>query len=365
MTPRLRIAMVSPYSLDVPGGVQEQAQGLAAELSDRGHEVTLVSPGGGSPDGEERSGVRQLRVGRVVSVPANGSEAKLTLSLWAARAAAARLADQGADVVHLHEPLTPVLGWAFLRSGPMGVVGTFHRSGVDPLYRIAGRLLHRRVGALDATAAVSAAAAATATEVLGVEPEVLFNGIDQAALEGVVPWPTEGPTVLFLGRDEQRKGRDVLLEAAASLPGDVTIWATGAPPRSPWRSAGARVEFLGMISHDEKVRRLRAASALCAPSLGGESFGIVLLEAMAAGTPVVCSDIDGYRQAIAGCGITVPPGDASALATALREVIARPSPDLVERGRRRAAMWSLPALADHYELLYERARSAGRSRRSG
>ena len=393
--------MVSPYSLDVPGGVQEQARGLAKELARRGHSLTLVSPGRASAPRELGDDVVDLRVGRVHAVPANGSAATLTFSLGAARATARSLIASGIEVVHLHEPVVPVLGWPFLRSRSAAVVGTFHRSGVDPLYRLAGLALRGRVRGIDATTAVSAAAAATAHEVLGIDSEVLFNGIDVASYEEAEPWPTSGPTVLFLGRDEQRKGRDVLVRAAGLLDDEVTVWATGEAPSRSTPRRGARIEYLGVISDEEKRRRLRGASVLCAPSLGGEafgipdrgtvpgfvgvvgnadaadfavlcapslggeSFGIVLLEAMAAGVSVVCSDIDGYRQALDGCGAMVPPGDPESLAAALRLSLASPRSDEVERGRQRASSWSLSVLADRYEAVYDHALSVGRHRYPG
>ena len=268
------------------------------------------------------------------------------------------------DVVHLHEPLAPVLGWPFLRDDGPSLVGTFHRSGVDLLYRCAGGVLKRRLSMLNASAAVSEAAAATARAMLGIEPVVLFNGIDVASYRLAEPWAASGSTVLFLGRDEPRKGRGVLLEAAALLDSSITLWVTGEPPSGWSGSAGAEVEFLGAIDDVEKRRRLRAASVLCAPSLGGESFGIVLLEAMAAGVPVVCSDIDGYRQALDGCGTLAQPGDPVGLARALTDVLSAPPAGTIERGRLRAETWSMSTLADRYEELYVVACSAKRGRRS-
>jgi phosphatidylinositol alpha-mannosyltransferase len=360
----LRVAMVCPYSLGVPGGVQEQAQGLAGELGRRGHHVTLVSPGRGGASPVVEATSHEMLVGRVRSVPANGSQASLTFSLVAARSSARSIFSSGTDVVHLHEPLAPLLGWPFLAPSASGLVATFHRSGVDGLYRAAGRLLRGRLRAIDVAAAVSPAAASTAHEVLGLDPVVLFNGIDVSAYADAEPWGSQGQTVMFVGRDEPRKGRSVLLDAAERLSSSVTVWATGSPPPGWRQGAGARIEFLGVIADAEKRRRLRSASVLCAPSLGGESFGIILLEAMAAGVPVVCSDIDGYRQALAGCGTLVAPGEPMALADALRDVLVSPPSGTVDDGRRRAREWSMEVLADRYEALYADAASAGRRRRS-
>ena len=199
----------------------------------------------------------------------------------------------------------------------------------------------------------------------GLEPVVLFNGIDVAAYRDAEPWGTSGPTVLFLGRDEPRKGRSVLLEAAEQLDPRVTVWVTGTAPAGWQPGSGAIVEFLGIVSDEEKRRRLRGASVLCAPSLGGESFGIILLEAMAAGVAVVCSDIDGYRQALDGCGTLVAPGDPSELAASIASALVEPPVGGIERGRQRAQQWSLGTLAARYEVLYDEAISASLPRRSG
>lgn len=345
------MAMTCPYGLAVPGGVQEQVRAIASQMALRGHSVTVLSPGGddGALDG---SGVESRSVGRCITVPANGSRALVSLSLGAASAAARQLRRERIDLVHLHEPLAPVLGWPMMGSRAFPTVATYHRSGADLLYRLAGAALGRRARRVDRSFAVSAAAARTAREMVGVESDLAFNGIDIEQHQQVEPWPTAGATVLFVGRDEPRKGRQVLLEAARHLSEDVTVWSTGDPPRG-WRQAdGAQVEFLGRIGDEEKRRRVKAADLLCAPSLGGESFGIVLLEAMAAGTPVVCSDIDGYRQVVDGAGSLVPPGDPGALARAIGAHLATggdPAPSALARARD----FSMAALCDLYEAAYE------------
>lgn len=174
------------------------------------------------------------------------------------------------------------------------------------------------------------------------------------------PWPTEGPTVLFVGRHEERKGLAVLLEALASLPPTVHLWVAGRGPETErLRAATAgdtRVAWLGRIDDEERARRLRGADVVCAPSLHGESFGVVLLEAMAAGTPVVASDLAGYRNVARGDreALLVPPGDAGALATALQRVLDDPScaAELVAAGAARAEELSMDRLAEHYLERY-------------
>ncbi len=188
---------------------------------------------------------------------------------------------------------------------------------------------------------MSEAARATASHALGGTYEVGFNGIELDRYRDVVPWPTDRPTILFLGRHEERKGLRVLLEAFDRLVdrpgtdphggdrggdrGRPRLWIAGDGPQSDAlrrdHPGSSDVVWLGVLPEDEKVRRLVAADVLCAPSLGGESFGMVLLEAMAARTPVVASDIDGYRSAAGGCAVLVPPGDAPQLADALAGVL--------------------------------------------
>ncbi len=297
----------------------------------------------------------------MTKLPANGSTAPVTLSLRAATRLRRWASAHGPFVAHLHEPSAPVLGWSLLRRHEGGLVATVHRSGVDGLYRAASPLLTFLQRRVDVTVAVSEAAATTVHETLGLSPDVLFNGIDLAALGAAEPWPREGPVILFLGRDEPRKGRSILLEAARQLDPRVTVWLSGDGEQVDGEG-GARLEWLGVISDEEKRRRLRAADVLCAPSLGGESFGMVLLEGLAAGCHVVCSDIDGYRQALGGLGTLVAPSDPRALAAALNEALEAPSS--ATEAQQRAEQFSMAALVDAYEERYELA-SSGQGRADG
>ena len=349
------ILLLSPYDLSVPGGVQGQVVAMAVELARRNRRVVVAAPGEGSDATLASQGIEELRVGRVHQFKANGSIAPITLSLAASQTVRRRAEAEG-FLVHVHEPATPVLGWQSLASSKLALVATFHRSGVDPLYRIAGPVLARRCRRLAATAAVSHAAAATAHSTLGVSPEILFNGLNLDVIEQATPWASRGPTVFFIGRDEPRKGRSVLLDAATSLEARVTIWLTGVAPVGWTQGPGARLEWLGVISEEEKNARLQSADVLCAPSLGGESFGIVLLEGLAAGASVVASDIDGYRQALGGHGLLFEPGNAEALASGLEQALSGRGPDKVA-GQAHAERWSIRSLMDSYEALYESAES--------
>jgi phosphatidylinositol alpha-mannosyltransferase len=210
--------------------------------------------------------------------------------------------------------------------------------------------------------AVSEDALETASEALGGHYELLFNGIDVVRYAKADPWPTSSPTILFVGRHEPRKGLTVLIDAMAKLDRDVRLWVAGDGPQTAElqvsTAADQRIEWLGRVSEEEKASRLRAADVLCAPSVHGESFGVVLLEAMAASTPIVASDLPGYRNvARPGCEARlVPPGDADALAAALRQVLTGGPlvEQLVGAGDCRAASFSIEHLAERYVELYGR-----------
>jgi phosphatidylinositol alpha-mannosyltransferase len=242
------------------------------------------------------------------------------------------------------------------------IVATFHSAGESGAYKTfqkLGRPIARRI---DVRVAVSADAVELAQRYIGGEYEVLFNGIDLEAYSGPIVEQRDN-AIFFCGRHEPRKGLGVLLEAVSLMPGDVRLWIASDGPETESLKAqyenDQRIEWLGRISDAEKIDRLRRASLFCAPSLRGESFGIVLLEAMAAGTPVVSTDIDGYRN-VATDGenaLLVEAGNAHALASAMSRIIADPrlATRLTAAGRIHAQSYSLDALADHYVLLYEKA----------
>ena len=315
-----------------------------------------------------------MDAGRSTSLPANGSVAPVALSPRSARRALEALRARDVDVVHVHEPFAPGLPYALLTARDVPpMVGTFHRSGASILYSALAPLARPLARRLTIRCAVSEAAAATASSALGGQFEVLYNGIEVDRPDGIEPWPTRGPTVLFLGRHEERKGLSVLLEAwptvvaAHAADGSAPVlWVAGDGPATESLRArypgSATVEWLGVVGESEKDRRLVAADVLAAPSLAGESFGLVLLEAMAARTVVVASDIDGYRQAAGGRAVLVAPGDPDALAGALTGVLdgrlacaATGRAGWLEAGAERAAGWSMASLAGRYADLYSRA----------
>lgn len=351
----MRIAEVCPYSLTLPGGVQGQVMGLARVLRDLGHEARVLGPCDGPPP---EPWVTPLGVS--IPTAANGSVAPIAPDPSAALRTIRALRDEGFDVVHLHEPLVPGPTLTTLIVAESPRVGTFHRAGASLAYsrlRPAARWAARR---LDLRCAVSEDAAATARAALGGDYEVVFNGIEVDRFAKAEPWPTEGPTICFLGRHEPRKGLAVLLQAMAFLPADTHLWIGSDGPQTAALQAGvagdSRVSWLGRISDDEKASRLRGAGVFCAPSLGGESFGVVLLEAMAAGTVVVASDLPGYRAvARPSCdALLVPPGDPMALAAALQRVLTDPdlAGELIASAEQRAAGFAMDRLAERYLTLF-------------
>jgi phosphatidylinositol alpha-mannosyltransferase len=354
----VRVVMVCPYSLTRPGGVQAQALGLTRALRRLGVDVRLVAPCDGPPP---EPGV--VSVGPTVAWESNGSVAPIATGSAVARRTLAALRAIDPDVVHLHEPLVPGPALTSLlgHTGPM--VGTFHIAGDFPvawvrpaLASVIARLGHR--------VAVSEAAAALARTMYQVEPEVLWNGIDVEAHRAADPWPSRRPAVMFLGRHEPRKGLAVLLEAWAGIDRDAVLWVAGSGPETEHlrRRRHRDVEWLGLVPDAEKRSRLRGATVYCAPGIGGESFGIVLLEAMAAQTAIVASAIDGYTN-VARAGreaLLVPPGDPAALRTALRRALDDDAlrARLVAAGDARAEEFSMDRLAARYLGIYDRVRSA-------
>lgn len=351
----MRIGLVCPYSLTFPGGVQGQVLAQARAMRAMGHSVRVLAPCDDAPPEE---GVTAL--GRSVPLAANGSVAPLAPDPACALRLLGALREEDFDIVHLHEPLCPgppLVALAFARQ-PM--VGTFHRSGDSLVYaalRPAAVAMARR---LALRCAVSEDARSTAARALGGTYEVLFNGIEVERFAKATPWPATGPTILFLGRHEPRKGLSVLIDAVAAMPPDTRLWVAGEGAQTAGlraRTAGdPRIVWLGRIDDAEAAARLQGAGVFCAPSVRGESFGVVLLEAMAASTAIVASDLPGYRN-VAVPDVhahMVPPGDSAALAAGLRRVLDDPAlaARLVAAGEARAAEFSMERLAERYLELY-------------
>ncbi len=352
----MRIGLICPYSLTIPGGVQGQVLGLARSLRTLGHEVRVLGPCDGPPPD---AGVTPL--GRSVPTAANGSVAPIAPDPSAQLRTIRALRDEDFDVVHLHEPIAPGPTMTALLFASAPMVGTFHAAGESAAYRYLGWGLKRMARRLDRRVAVSPDAAALAQTSLGGDYEMLFNGIEVDRFAIGEAYPTDRPTIFFLGRHEPRKGLDVLLAALEDLPEHVRVWVGGDGPQSDELREryghDERIEWLGRISDEERAARMRGCWVYCSPSVRGESFGMVLLEAMAAGCALVASDLDGHRN-VATDGVDallVPVGDAGALANALRRALDDDElrVELVKGGRNRADELSMAHLAQRYSEIYE------------
>ncbi len=350
--------MICPYSLAVWGGVQSQVLGLTRSLRAKGVAAQVLAPCDGPPP---EPWVTPL--GNSIPYAQNGSFAPLAPDPAAQFRVLAAIWDERFDVLHLHEPLAPGPTLTAVMVKPVPLIGTFHASGSIAVYRWARFGVRRLASRLDTRVAVSPEAAGMAKRYLDGSYDILFNGIEiERFSHRHRTMTTSGPTVFFLGRHEPRKGLGVLLEAFDRLPADITLWIGGQGPetdelRRRFRDDD-RLEWLGPVTEAEKWARLRAADVFCVPSLGGESFGVVLLEGMAAGTPVVASDLPAYRV-VAEDGSHAelfPTGDPAALAKALVTVLngGETVNRRVERARERAAEYSMNRLADAYISRYER-----------
>ena len=360
---KLRVALISPYALSVFGGVQEQVLAMSRELSRRDHEVMVVAP-----DASDRTtydtAAKVVREGRLFSIPANGSKAPLTLSPAAAINAAREVETFGPGIIHFHEPFAPLIGWSTLRRHRTPSTATFHRSGGGPAFSLTSPLLRRLSRGIDVAAAVSDAAASTIKNAVGIDAKVLFNGFETDRFTST-PRQRGAETVLVtVGRLEERKGVAVAIEAVRSHnergsdQWRLVVIGDG-PQRQRLEALAAHddmILFCGALSDEQKREWLRRCNALIAPALRGESFGLVLLEAMASETVVVASDIDGYREAAGGHASLFNPGDSRSLEEAVLRGLSGETPRTIALARAHAEHWSMRRLVDEYEALYEQAR---------
>ena len=383
----MRVALVSPYSWTYPGGVTRHIEALAGELEASGHEPRILAPF--DPDDAlsrrlHRGAAPQrhptpegfVSLGRTVGIPANGAVSNMALTPFAVNTLRAELRGGGYDVAHIHEPVVPTVSWdALCSAGNLPLVGTFHTYSEKVLTNgfaagpLGGR---RRMNRLHARIAVSEAAAWTARRFFGGHYRIVPNGVrlDEDA-EPRTPrlLRAEGELrILFIGQAVERKGLPVLLSAFEALREHLpaTLTLVGAAPEevSHMILDGHGVTALGKVSEQEKLRRLAAADVLCAPSLNGESFGMVLTEAFAAATPVVASDIAGYREVVRDGvdGLLAPPGDALALAETLRRIALDPAARerMARAARQRAERFAWPHVTAEVAESYEQAIATAR-----
>jgi phosphatidylinositol alpha-mannosyltransferase len=364
----MKVLLVCPYSWATPGGVGAHVANLAAAMRVRGHEVRIVAP-----DAAGVPGV--ISVGRSVPIPYNGSIARLAFGPRVALRVRVAIRRYRPDVVHVHEPFAPSVGLATILATRRPVVATFHASAPrSRAYRVASPVLRPLYRRLAARVAVSDEARRTVEDALGDGVRVIPNGVDWRRFASVAP--PQGSTVLFIGRFEPRKGARVLIDAFKTLkerrPDATLIMVGEGSQRRACEEAVPEkfrddVTFVGRVEPWELADTMGHAAAVAVPSLGGESFGIVLLEGMAAGRPVVASNIPGYAAVLRDGidGLLVPPGDPAALADALAAILDDPNRALAmgEAGRERARRYDWPAVAAEIEEVYAEALEAPPGRR--
>ena len=353
----MRIGMISPYSLTIPGGVQNQILSLARALRNKGIDVRVLGPCDGPPPD---TGITPL--GNSLPTATNGSIAPLAPDPSAQLRLIRALRDERFDLLHVHEPLAPgpVITAIVLKQSP--IVATFHRSGPSKSYEYFNKPARWVANRVEVNCAVSEEAAVTARNALGGDYEILFNGIELDRYSLKVPKQAKR-SIFFVGRHEPRKGLEVLIRSMRFLPDEVKLWiASDGPDTKRLQKAtedDIRIEWLGRISEEEKIERLQKCSLFCAPSLGGESFGIVLLEAMASGALVVASDIPGYSKLTRGGkdALLFKAGDSTALAKALEKGLFEPwaSQTIVQSAMLRAKEFSMVELAERYIQIYQKA----------
>jgi phosphatidyl-myo-inositol alpha-mannosyltransferase len=388
----VRIALVSPYSWTYPGGVTRHIEALASELDQSGHEPWILAPfdpndalsrrlhRGARPQ-QRSEPERFVSLGRTVGLPANGAVSNVSLSPYAVHTLRSALRDGGYDVAHLHEPVVPVVGWdALLSVGELPLVGTFHTYSENLITNGTAAVLlggRRRMNRLHVRIAVSEAAAWTARRFYGGRYRIVPNGVHvlEADARGepreeapLTPADTPAPLqLLFIGQAVERKGLPVLLRAFEALrehiPATLTLVGAGREEVAHMMLDDRGVNALGKVSEHRKLDELARADVLCAPSLHGESFGMVLTEAFAAATPVVASDIPGYRDVVRNGidGLLVAPGDAIALAESLR-LVALDEPlreRMASAARERAERFAWPRIAAEVLDCYDTARAVG------
>ncbi len=367
----MKIALVSPYDYAAPGGVVDHIRHLRSNFESLGHQVLVLTPSSDPGVSAADSGV--LTFGKVTSVPINDSIARITLSLRLHKRVREVLRRESFDVIHLHEPLFPFLPLTVLGCSETVNVGTFHAYShahmPNMAYHYGRRLVQRQVRKLHGRIAVSRCARDFVAQYFQGDYVVIPNGIqldpEEAAQERAEQYCDERPNILFVGRIEKRKGLRYLLRAYPAIkqrvPGARLIVVGDGRLREAQREYASRFEpgdvvFTGYVPDAEKRRLLRTCQVFCAPSTGQESFGIVLLEAMAAGRPIVASDIPGYRDLVdhGREGLLVPPKDSEALAEAVcRLLLEQELSQVMGRlGRWKAAGYAWPKVAARVLAYY-------------
>lgn len=362
----MRVGLVCPYSLDVPGGVQAHVIDLARTFIGQGHQVSVLAPG--DDEGDHPDFV--VPAGRSVGIPYNGSVARLSFGPLSYTRVRRWIRTGKFDVLHVHEPAAPSLSMLALMVAEGPIVATFHTSNARSRMLAAFQgVLQPFLEKITGRIAVSEYARQVQVEHLGGDAVIIPNGVDVGFFAGAEPlpgYPRAGGTIGFIGRyDEPRKGMDVLVEALAGMvdarpglrvlvagSGEADKLLDGAAPQ-----VAERLQLLGRVSDADKARLLRSVDVYCAPNTGGESFGIILTEAMSAGCPVVASDLPAFSAVLEGgaAGEMFPVGDAGRLAEVLGRVLDEPErrARLAAAGSRAVAAYDWPVVAGRVMKVYE------------
>ncbi len=368
----MRVGIVCPYSWDVPGGVQEHTRDLAEALIDLGHEVSVLAPA----DDDAALPDYVVPAGRAVAVPYNGSVARLAFGPLSANRVRRWIKEGNFDVLHVHEPAAPSLSLlaCWVADGP--IVATVHGATTrSRAMHVAEPVLRSALEKINGLIAVSEAARTTLVSHLGGDAVLIPNGVTVRRYEKAEPlpgWPGPGGAIGFVGRmDEPRKGLAVLLRAfeivGPARPGlRLLIAGRGDEAEVLARvSPGLRdrVILLGQVSEAVKVRAYHSVDVFCAPNTGGESFGIVLAEAMAAGAPIVASDLDAFRRVLRGgrAGELFENGNADDLAAAIGRLLDDPQRRASLSAAASAAVraYDWPKIAKDVVKVYEAVLPAG------
>ena len=362
----MKIGIVTPYAYPMPGGVNDHVGSLYRVLRARGHDVRIITSSHGLQKASEGD---IIRVGKGFSVPFNGSMGTITLSPTYLAQMRAILERERFDVLHYHEPFVPFLSLVTLTLSTSVNIGTFHAfGGLSISYEFGKRMLGHYAGKLHGRIAVSPAARHFISRYFPGEYKIVPNGVEPGRYQRAVPiarYRDGVPNILFVGRMEPRKGLIHLLRAFRKLQRDgvrarLLLVGTGHGEREARRYVLTRqlenVEFLGRVPEGQKAQLFKTADIYVSPATGRESFGIVLLEAMSAGAPIICSDIHGYRGVVRRDrdGLLVEPGNADALAASMRRLIDDPQlrAQLSRAGEERARLFTWERVGQAVEEYY-------------
>lgn len=362
----MKIGIVTPYAYPMPGGVNDHVGSLYRVLRARGHDVRIITSSHGLQKASEGD---IIRVGKGFSVPFNGSMGTITLSPTYLAQMRAILERERFDVLHYHEPFVPFLSLVTLTLSTSVNIGTFHAfGGLSISYEFGKRMLGHYAGKLHGRIAVSPAARHFISRYFPGEYKIVPNGVEPGRYQRAVPiarYRDGVPNILFVGRMEPRKGLIHLLRAFRKLQRDgvrarLLLVGTGPGEREARRYVLTRqledVEFLGRVPEGQKAQLFKTADIYVSPATGRESFGIVLLEAMSAGAPIICSDIHGYRGVVRRDrdGLLVEPGNADALAASIRRLIDDPQlrAQLSRAGEERAQLFTWERVGQAVEEYY-------------